>query len=192
MPSPVGHIIAGAATAWVTQAWPGPSRPRRAALGPAILLACASLALAPDADLVLASHRTVTHSIGAVLAAGFVAAAVARRRGWPVAGSVAMTMAAVGSHLVLDWLGRDSSVPIGIMALWPFGTDYYSSGLNLFMDVSRRYWLFDEFVVHNAKAAAREVAVIGPVAAAAWCWRARVRSRLKPASTSVGDIRSSR
>jgi membrane-bound metal-dependent hydrolase YbcI (DUF457 family) len=174
MPSPVGHIIAGVATGWVTQAWPGASRPKRAASG-ALPFVCAVLALAPDADLlVLASHRTVTHSVGAVMAAGLAAAAIARWRRWPVAASVAVTVVALGSHLALDLLGRDSSDPVGITALWPFSPSYFSSGLDLFMDVSRRYWLFDEIVVHNANAAARELALIGPFAAAAWIWRRRV------------------
>jgi len=172
MPSPVGHIIAGVATGWVTQAWPGASRPGRTAAG-AIPVVCVLLALAPDADLLLASHRTVTHSLGAVVAVGLLAAGMARWRRWPVVPSVLAATAAVGSHLVLDWLGRDSSAPIGIMALWPFTDAYYASGLDLFMDVSRRYWLFDEFVVHNAKAAARELALIGPFAAAAWYARRR-------------------
>jgi inner membrane protein len=176
MPSPVGHIIAGVATGWVTQAWPGASQPGRAAAG-ALPFVCALLALAPDADLLLpASHRTVTHSVGAVMAAGLAAAAIARWRRWPVAASVAVTVVALGSHLALDWLGRDSSDPVGIMALWPFSQSYFSSGLDLFMDVSRRYWLFDEIIVHNAKAAARELAIIGPFAAAAWYAR-RLSSR---------------
>lgn len=173
MPSPVGHIIAGVATGWVTQAWPGASRPRRVAAG-AIPFVCALLALAPDADLLLlAAHRTVTHSLGGVVAAGLAAAAIARWRGWPVAASAAGTMAAVGSHLVLDWLGRDPSLPVGIMALWPFSDRYYVSGVDLFMEVSRRYWIPDEIFFHNARAAAREMALIGPFAAAAWWWRRR-------------------
>ena len=138
----------------------------------AIPLACALLALAPDADLLLlASHRTVTHSLGGVVAAGLAAAAIARWRGWPVAASAAGTMLAVGSHLVLDWLGHDPSVPVGIMALWPFSDRYYVSGADLFMEVSRRYWIPDEIVFHNAKAAAREMVLIGPFAVAAWYWK---------------------
>jgi inner membrane protein len=168
MPSPVGHIIAGVATGWVTQAWPGVSRPGRAAAS-SIPFVCALLALAPDVDLLLlASHRTVTHSLGAVVAVALVTAGIARWRRWPVAASVAMAVVAVGSHLVLDWLGRDPSAPVGIMALWPFSDRYYVSGVDLFMEVSRRYWMFDEIVAHNAKAAAREMALIGPFAAAAW------------------------
>jgi len=134
---------------------------------------CAALAIAPDGDLFLSAHRTMTHSAGAVVAAGLVAAAIARWRRWPIGASVAIAAVAVGSHVVLDWLGKDSSAPIGIMALWPFSQTYFSSGLDLFMDVSRRYWLYDEFVVHNSRAAARELALIGPIAAAAWYWRRR-------------------
>jgi inner membrane protein len=142
---------------------------------------CVALAIAPDGDLLLSSHRAVTHSVGAVLVVGAGAAAIARWRNWPVAASAAMAMAAVGSHIALDWMGKDSSRPIGIMALWPISQAYFSSGLDLFMDVSRRYWLYGEFVVHNAKGAAGELALIGPLAAAAWYWRKRAWRQLKPA-----------
>jgi membrane-bound metal-dependent hydrolase YbcI (DUF457 family) len=145
---------------------------------------CAILAVAPDGDLMLSAHRAMTHSVGAVIATGIAAGLIARWRRWPLAACMAIAAAAVGSHVLLDWLGRDSSEPIGIMALWPFSHAYFISGLDLFMDVSRRYWLYDEFVVHNAKAAALELALIGPFAVAAWYWRWRIR--LKPDPTNDG------
>jgi len=178
MPSPVGHIIAGVATGWVAQSWPGASRARRAAAAwlPAV---CAGLAILPDADLLLAAHRTWTHSIGAVAATGLAAAAIARWRRWPVVAGALMAAAALGSHVLLDWLGSDPSAPVGIMALWPVSEAYYVSGMDLFMEVSRRYWIPDEIVVHNLKAAVLEAAILGPVAVAARWWRDRARSRLK-------------
>ena len=66
-------------------------------------------------------------------------------------------------------------MPIGIMALWPFSHAYFVSGLDIFADVSRRYWLPEEFLYRNAVSIAREVALLGPIAAVAWAVRRRVR-----------------
>ena len=71
--------------------------------------------------------------------------------------------AAWGSHVLLDWLGTDTSAPVGETALWPFTGAYYESGLHLFPAISRRYWL-PEFWVYNLKALAIEVMILGPIA----------------------------
>jgi hypothetical protein len=76
--------------------------------------------------------------------------------------------AAYSSHLLLDWLGKDSSTPPGLMALWPLGAAFYISGLDLFGEVSRRYWNADEFIIGNMRAVAWEVLLLGPVTVAAW------------------------
>jgi hypothetical protein len=76
--------------------------------------------------------------------------------------------AAYGSHLLLDWLGDDRSVPIGIRALWPFTETYYQSSLRWFPPVERRYWL-PGFWTANLRAIGWEVAVMTmPVLLAAW------------------------
>jgi hypothetical protein len=70
------------------------------------------------------------------------------------------------------------AAPYGLMALWPFSDGYYQSSLRLFDAVSRRYWLPQEFIWHNLAAALKEVAMIGPIALAAYAlarWR-RVRA----------------
>jgi membrane-bound metal-dependent hydrolase YbcI (DUF457 family) len=182
MPSPVGHLLAGAAIAWAAEAAaparvevrPDGSRGRAtpAALSP-LVLACAALALAPDADILLASHRTFTHSIGAVAVSAVACGAIARALGIPALSTALAGGLVVASHVVLDWLGHDSSTPQGLMALWPFSTAYFYSGVDLFADVSRRYWKPDEFIVKNAVSVARELLILGPPAAAAWWWRRR-------------------
>ena len=55
-----------------------------------------------------------------------LAAHGAARAGRVIACAIALAYA---SHTLLDWLGTDSSPPIGIMALWPFSRDYYESHL---------------------------------------------------------------
>jgi membrane-bound metal-dependent hydrolase YbcI (DUF457 family) len=70
---------------------------------------------------------------------------------------------AYASHTLLDWLGTDSSPPIGIMALWPFSRDYYESSWHVFMAISRRYWL-PEFWTFNLSALVRELLILVPIA----------------------------
>ena len=76
--------------------------------------------------------------------------------------------AAYGTHILLDWLGKDTAPPFGLPALWPFSSRYYISGADLFMEISRRYWKPDEFIVGNLKAVGWEMLVLGPIAALAW------------------------
>ena len=79
---------------------------------------------------------------------------------------------AVLSHVLLDWLGKDSSTPRGLMALWPWTPAYYISDLNLFNAVDRRYWL-EGFWRRNAIAVAKEVAILLPAVILATRWSAR-------------------
>ena len=185
MPSPAGHLLAGVAIAWAAEA----AAQRRPGTAPAdgagprlltpLVLACAALALAPDLDILLATHRTVTHSLGAVFVTAMVSGAVARALGSPGMATGALCGLTVASHIVLDWLGRDSNTPRGVMALWPVSTAYFYSGIDLFAEVSRRYWKPDEFLVSNAVSVAREILILGPIAALAW-WARRRRSMRSP------------
>jgi hypothetical protein len=153
-----------------------------------LALACAALALAPDLDILLATHRTVTHSIGAVVLTALACGAVGRALGSPAMATGALCGLTVASHIVLDWLGRDSNSPRGVMALWPISTAYYYSGIDLFAEVSRRYWKPEEFVLRNAVSVAREVLILGPIAAAAfWLRRGRRRSVGAETPTSTSE-----
>jgi membrane-bound metal-dependent hydrolase YbcI (DUF457 family) len=159
MPSPVGHALAGLAVTWLCR-----SHTRVALVG-------AALAVAPDFDLVLpGAHRTYTHSVGAVAVVGVLSWLVLRRRHDPRdhprdAALVAVALAAAyASHLLLDWLGSDPSIPPGLAALWPFSWHFYISNLDVFTPISRRYWNPDEFVWGNLRAVVRELVIMVPVA----------------------------
>jgi hypothetical protein len=146
-----------------------------------LVLSCAALALAPDFDILLASHRTYTHSLGAVAVAALVGGAVARALRSPALATGLACGAAVASHILLDWLGHDGSPPIGLMAFWPLTSSWAYSGIDLFADVSRRYWKPEEFILGNAISIAREIAILGPVALAAyWLRQRRAASLLNP------------
>jgi len=160
MPSPIGHALAGMAVGWVVADPVVP--PRRRAVEPVIF---GAVAVAPDLDLLVGLHRMYAHSIGATLVVLLVARLTLGPGQWRLALAVA---AAWGSHLLLDWLGNDTSSPFGLMVLWPFSDEYYQSSLRLFDAVSRRYWLPQEFIWHNLAAAMKEVVIIGPFALAAF------------------------
>jgi hypothetical protein len=151
VPSPVGHALAGIATGWHLI----PRRNRQAA----VLLA--GIAIAPDLDLLVGTHRGASHSVGAAVIAGLAALAVTRNPRWGLA-----AMLAWGSHLLLDWLSNDTRPPLGIMALWPLTRDYYKASIEIFPPVSRRYWEA-RFWIYNLRAVAVEILILGPIAFAA-------------------------
>ena len=175
MPSPVGHALGGFAFGWLAAR---SSRLERPLLAAAIF---AGLGVVPDVDvLVEGTHRLYTHSIAAV---GFVAvlAAFSLRAAGPrvaAAGSrralVIAAAAAYGSHLLLDWLGDDRSVPIGIRALWPFTDAYLQSDMRWFPPVERRYWL-PGFWTSNLRAIGWELLVLSPLVVLAVWVHARTR-----------------
>ncbi|MCY4075987.1 MAG: metal-dependent hydrolase [Acidobacteria bacterium] len=173
MPTPIGHALGGVAAGCLVVAAsrfrPGRRQPRElerflARIGPwRGLAAIACLATIPDLDLLLGIHRGPAHSVGAMLIAAAVAGAWTRSAGPCVAAAAA---AAYGSHVLLDWLGADPSAPHGVMALWPWSREFHLSDAHLFLRVCREYWLADCWW-HNLRSVARELVILGPIAAAA-------------------------
>ena len=170
MPSPVGHALAGLATGWLIR---GNRFNDRYGRREALLFA--GLGTLADFDLLFGMHSGPTHGIGAAVLAGAFAwlpsmAATARAR---MVLAVACVLA-YASHTVLDWLGSDTSPPIGIMALWPFSPEYYESSLHVFMAVSRRIWQPERFWMQNLIALARELLIlVPPLVVIGWLRRAR-------------------
>lgn len=187
MPSPLGHLLAGLAIGWSGEPSPPHAAPvssasvspLRAAL-PTFVAWCAVAAAIPDADLLIPHfHRTATHSLTAtaivlIIAAG-VTGKVTEHRSWAFVWALAASHA---SHLLLDWLGVDRFTNPGIQLLWPFSDTFYISDVNLFPPVERRILRSDAFSV-NLTAALTEIAVMGPIAAAAWFVRRTRRSRVR-------------
>lgn len=171
MPSPVGHALGAVAAGWLA-AGTGADRQTMVRRG----LWLAAIGIAPDLDLLIGRHSAETHSVGAALIAGTVAAAMR----WPVAATRARIFVAVAlawlSHPVLDWLGTDTSAPYGVMLLWPFSREHFTASVDLFDAISRRWWQPD-FVVRTLAAVAREVVILGPIALACWYLRRRIPER---------------
>jgi inner membrane protein len=135
----------------------------------AILLA--ALGAAADLDLLIGAHRTYTHSLGACIVITLIAMALTPSSEPRLLTGLACG-AAYASHLLLDWLGNDGAPPIGLMALWPFSSDYYESSLHWFLSTERRFWL-PQFWTLNVIAVAREIGTLLPITAAIWWLRRR-------------------
>ncbi|HXW04656.1 MAG TPA: metal-dependent hydrolase [Vicinamibacterales bacterium] len=175
MPSPVGHGLAGLAAGWLVRGAPHSLVAGRPAWWRDALL-YGLLGMLPDIDLLFGAHSGPTHGIGAALVAVAVAWAAGAAAGGASGERVRLALAcgcAYGSHILLDWLGTDTSAPIGIMALWPLSRQYYDSGLHVFMAVSRRYWQGGVFWRQNLVALVRELLILVPLLAIT----ARVRRR---------------
>jgi membrane-bound metal-dependent hydrolase YbcI (DUF457 family) len=142
-------------------------------MAPSAVLLCAVAGVAPDLDFLWGRHNQETHSLGAAVIAGL--AVLAWKRNVRLAGAV---MLAWTSHVLFDWLGSDTTPPLGVMALWPLSFDYYFSNAFFFEAISRRYWL-DNFITHNVWAVIKEILILGPPLAlvTAIRWRAPRRSR---------------
>src|SRR3954463_15240985 len=169
MPSPVGHAIAGVVAGWLV------SPPWRHDSSRIILFAAAGMAA--DLDLMVGAHSGPSHGLGAAVIVGVVLWVTLR--GCGMRGSATLAFAtglAYATHTLLDWLGTDSSPPIGIMALWPFSHGYYESPWHIFMAISRRYWL-REFWTANLRALARELIILVPIGVMMITVRGRVSRR---------------
>ena len=135
-------------------------------------------AVAPDIDFLFGRHNRETHSLAAAVVAGVVM--YVWKRNPRVA--LAVTLAWV-SHVLFDWLGSDTTPPLGVMALWPFSSEYYFSNAFFFEAISRRYWL-DNFITHNLWAVTSEILILGPVLLIVTLLRSRARRRSRPPGTT--------
>jgi hypothetical protein len=130
----------------------------------------AMVACAPDVDFLWGRHSAETHSLGAIVIVGLIAFALSRGTNLRLVVAVAL---AWGSHIFLDWLGSDTTPPIGVMALWPFSNDYFFAYAYVFESITRRYWL-PNFWTHNVWAVVTEATILGPIVAFL-VWMRRVR-----------------
>jgi len=170
MPSPVGHALAGLTVHMLAARDPIDLYDRRRA---ALIVGAA---LAPDVDLLFRfvdgrnHHNHETHSVGCALMAGIAAFLAAKVWRWGRPANLGVGAAlAWGSHVLLDYLNRDTMPPIGIMALWPFDDGFYKVPWPLFLDIGRT--LSWATVRHDALAAAWEVAVLSPLLLGVWWLR---------------------
>jgi hypothetical protein len=183
MPSPLGHSLAGLAAGWAVAS---PATGRRAL----VVQSAAFMALgaAPDLDLLFNRHRYETHSIGAAVLAGALAAALR----WPLASTRLRTFlaatAAWATHPLLDMLAPDHWPPIGVMALWPFSHRFCIAGIEIFLPIGRE-WRSAAVWWMDARAGAREMLVLLPIVALVW-WLRTDKDRNRGRSFGPGAPRS--
>ncbi len=172
MPSPLGHGLAGLTVHVLV------SRDRSELVDPWRIAVTVGAALLPDVDLAFRffdgrnHHNNETHSVGLALLAAVAGALVFRLLGWarPLALGLGVGAAWL-SHVLLDYLNRDTNPPIGLMALWPFSSGYYKFPWPIFLDIGRTLeWAT---VWNNALAAAWEAALLTPLLLVAWRYRSR-------------------
>jgi hypothetical protein len=176
MPSPVGHALAGLAVAWGADLLPGPSI---SSSSPRLALTCATLAALPDIDLLLPiAHRTATHSLTAVAATGLLVILATGVTGKVTTRITLACMAAVASHLLLDWMAVDWTGERGLQLLWPFSDRWFISGWDVFRGTERRHIFSVATLQTNLAAVAQEIAILAPVALAAWLVRVKTLARL--------------
>ena len=186
MPSPIGHAMAGIAAAWTADLVPG-QRAWRAApesaswflrAGNGVTLVCAGLGAAADLDLLFGGHRTVTHSLAAVVFVWVFSTALAANAGRPIVRVGLMCTAAYATHLLLDWMGVDRFPPLGIQLLWPWNHEWYISGADVFRQTARIHMLTAPMMLQNLKAIAQELAILGPILVALWLVRVKALAGL--------------
>jgi membrane-bound metal-dependent hydrolase YbcI (DUF457 family) len=195
MASPIGHALAGIAVAWGTDLIPGNRTWRFAPstvswyerAGNGLTLACGVLAAAPDLDLFFGRfHRTVTHSFLAVALVAVVAGLVAARVRLPVRRVVFMCAGAWATHLLIDWLAADQSIPRGLQLLWPFDGRWFISGWDLFLGSERRQLFSAATMRRNVEAVAQEIAILAPIVVVLWLVRVKTLAGLS-AELTGGD-----
>jgi inner membrane protein len=175
MPSPLGHALAGL-TVHVISANDGTALASRRRAGVAV-----AAGVVPDLDLLLRlvdgrnHHQAESHSLGCALLAAGLAFVVARWRRWAEPPSLAVVAGfAWASHLVLDYLGRDTHPPIGIMAFWPVSQSYFKFPWPIFLDIGRTLeW---KTVVNNVVAITWETVLLAPLLYFIWRRRSRALS----------------
>jgi membrane-bound metal-dependent hydrolase YbcI (DUF457 family) len=133
-------------------------------------------------------HRGVTHTVLAAVVFAAAAAFVRWRRG-ERCGSVALLFgAAYLSHVVLDFLTKDTHSPAGGQFLWPLSSSYFVSPVTIFTEIhlasrTRAGFLLSLVAWPTMLVVAREAA-IAAVALAAWfaaeAWQARLATGRRP------------
>jgi membrane-bound metal-dependent hydrolase YbcI (DUF457 family) len=156
------------AAGWLAEPTKGGGLPGRRST-----LAFAILGIAADLDLLAGAHRGPTHSMAAALLVGVAAWLVVRGRNARAVRIATACALAYGSHVLLDWLGTDTSPPVGVPALWPISSAYFEAPWHIFDPISRRFSQPALFWMPNVVAVTRELLILVPIVALVWLARTR-------------------
>jgi membrane-bound metal-dependent hydrolase YbcI (DUF457 family) len=165
VPTSIGHGLAAVSAGWGVAGCR--TLVRALAVQAAIFTAVGA---SPDLDLLIHRHSMETHSLGAAA----IVATIACVTRWPVAhGRRRIWLAifcAYATHPILDMLAPDTVPPIGVMFLWPISHEYFHTGFNIFLAVSR-HWDQPGIWFYTIRTVTREVLILGPVTIAVWLVR---------------------
>jgi membrane-bound metal-dependent hydrolase YbcI (DUF457 family) len=142
------------------------------------LTLCVLAACAPDLDFLWGRHNRETHSIVVAVFVGVAVWLATRRPRLALGCALAWT-----SHVLFDWLGSDDQPPLGVMALWPFTSNFYFADAFVFEAISRRY-AEPGFWQQNIWAVVKELLMLVPPTALLW-WRHQRRGT----SGAIGETR---
>lgn len=181
MPSPVAHTLAAYSLMITMDPTLVQNRQRNSlALGSAFVfgnLADADFVVAQFSSETYLRHHYFSHSIPFALlvtAVIWLLLRLARRRSaerWTV-----LLGAAYFTHLLLDYMTEDGSVPRGIPLLWPFTTRHFMSPILIFYSIHRGDWQ-DIFSPENMLALLVEMSVMVPISLISlWFARRRLAS----------------
>jgi membrane-bound metal-dependent hydrolase YbcI (DUF457 family) len=171
MATPIGHLLAGAAIGTLMSR--GSHLPRAIVIG-------GLAAIAADFDFIPGIlmgdrgrfHHAQSHSVTFAVLAGVLAALIAKKTRFHWASLVGLGYA---SHIILDFLTFDDSVPQGIPIFWPFLSDVFNSPITLFLNAPWGSGLV--LNAHNFELLVREVGILGLFFVAALLYaRPRLRS----------------
>ncbi len=168
MPTPVGHGLAGLAVFFTTQ--------QHLSRRHVTALLLIFMALLPDLDFLFGFavsdpnrfHHGFSHSFVFVWAIGLLMAAIWAKYSHTSLKIYAAVFGVAGSsHVLLDLLAADTSVPYGAQIFWPFSKDYYIAPFAIFLDIKRassmdKFWQ-SLFIAHNFRAVFLEVLLLGPL-----------------------------
>jgi len=134
-------------------------------------------------------HRLFTHSVGFALMVGALCGVYFKTRGRRFTPMFALAFSACFSHVVLDFLGADTSVPHGVPALWPLSNAYFISPASLFNTLEKGEHVRDALAgvvkPHNLLSLLREVLIFGALfALQSWYLKNRHALKLRASSWS--------
>lgn len=178
MSSPVGHTLAGLSICFLYGALcsriGGSGKLKKFCIKYSLkgLIFVAFVACLPDIDFVPGIfigdinyfHHQGIHSLSFAIVLSFLILLISRMRkteqslGWGL-----ISLLLIISHLVIDWLTIDKSLPFGIRLLWPFSGKYFYFQ-NAFLPYNvRSVSVASVFNVHNLRVVLSELAIYMPL-----------------------------
>ncbi len=168
MCTPVGHSLLGAAV--------GFTRDTRFYKKAGFWIFVLFFANLPDMDYLFGIfsgnpnlyHRYWMHSLGFVLLCGILVLILSRlfMKRWEVKWSL-FSVFLMLSHLLIDYLGKDSSIPSGIQLFWPVSSQFVIAPVTIFREVSKSSssdgFIQSLFCMYNLWTIIQEFVILGPL-----------------------------